>query len=124
MLDFELVSPERSITSEKVEAATLPCMEGELTAMPGHAPFLAALRPGRVTAGDGRWLVSGGFVEITNGAVAVLAEDVAEADGDAGDWLERRIAEAETALETASEDRKPAAALRLNDLRELAGRTG
>ena len=53
--------------------------EGDLTAMPGHAPAIVNLRPGIVTlvTADGaetEFAVTGGFVEINNESVSLLAE--------------------------------------------------
>lgn len=75
MMQFDLVSPERSLASAEVRAVDLPGAEGDLTAMPGHAPVIMTLRPGIVRAeGVGEFVVTSGFVEINAGAVSVLAE--------------------------------------------------
>ena len=50
-------------------AVTIPGMEGDLTAMTGHAPFLTTPRPGFVIVRSGnaetRYFVTGGFAEIS-----------------------------------------------------------
>lgn len=78
-MQFDLVSPERNLLSVPVREVRLPGTEGDLTAMPGHAPAIVNLRPGLVTviAGDGsesEFAVTGGFVEISNDSVTLLAE--------------------------------------------------
>ena len=78
-MQFDLVSPERNLLSVPVREVRLPGTEGDLTAMPGHAPAIVNLRPGLVTviAADGsetEFAVTGGFVEITNDSVSLLAE--------------------------------------------------
>ncbi|MEM6680113.1 MAG: ATP synthase F1 subunit epsilon [Pseudomonadota bacterium] len=127
-MTFELVSPEKKLVSMAVEAVTLPGTEGELTAMPQHAPFLTSLRPGVVTAMVGgathRFVVTGGFVEVTNEEVGLVAEDAAEADAVDRDWLDTRIASAETAVAEAAEERKVREAQRLADLRQLGQELG
>ena len=74
---FDLVSPERRLTSVLATAVVIPGAEGDLTAMAGHAPTITSLRPGvlRVEAeGDtAEYVVTGGFAEIADG-VTVLAE--------------------------------------------------
>ena len=64
-LNFELVSPERKLASTEAEAVTIPGMEGDLTAMANHAPFLTNLRPGYVVVRNGStedgYFVTGGF---------------------------------------------------------------
>lgn len=78
-MQFDLVSPERNLVSVPVREVRLPGFEGELTAMPGHAPAIVNLRPGLVTvvAADGtetEFAVTGGFAEISNESVTLLAE--------------------------------------------------
>jgi len=78
-MQFDLVSPERNLVSVPVREVRLPGAEGDLTAMPGHAPAIVNLRPGLVTvvAGDGsetEFAVTGGFAEINNDSVTLLAE--------------------------------------------------
>jgi len=79
-MQFDLVSPERRLASLQVSAVQIPGADGDLTAMPDHAPTMTSLRPGilRVDAsGDTtQYIVTGGFVEITGAAVSVLAENV------------------------------------------------
>ncbi|MFC3530092.1 F0F1 ATP synthase subunit epsilon [Paracoccus mangrovi] len=78
-MQFDLVSPERNLVSVPVREVRLPGTEGDLTAMPGHAPAIVNLRPGIVTlvTADGaetEFAVTGGFVEINNESVSLLAE--------------------------------------------------
>mgnify|MGYP000207982395 FL=1 len=78
-MQFDLVSPERNLLSVPVREVRLPGTEGDLTAMPGHAPAIVNLRPGIVTlvTADGaetEFAVTGGFVEINNESVSLLAE--------------------------------------------------
>ena len=84
-VQFDLVSPERLLTSVAASEVKIPGAEGDLTAMPDHAPLIATLRPGivRVTARDGdtEYVVTGGFAEISGESISVLAERaVARAD--------------------------------------------
>jgi F-type H+-transporting ATPase subunit epsilon len=78
-MQFDLVSPERSLVSIPVREVRLPGTDGDLTAMPGHAPTIVTLRPGLVTVvgADGAqadFAVTGGFVEISADSVSLLAE--------------------------------------------------
>ncbi len=84
-VQFDLVSPERLLTSVAASEVKIPGAEGDLTAMPDHAPLITTLRPGivRVTARDGdtEYVVTGGFAEISGESISVLAERaVARAD--------------------------------------------
>ena len=82
MMQFDLVSPERMLASAQVRAVDLPASEGDMTAMPDHAPMVVTLRPGILRAegdkGTLEYVVTGGFVEINAGAVSVLAETAYE----------------------------------------------
>lgn len=124
-LTFELVSPARKLASSEAEAVTIPGMEGDLTAMADHAPFLTTLRPGFVVVRNGtaeeKYFVTGGFAEISENTVSVLAEQAVEESTVDGEWLDARISEAETALEGAGEDRKQAARQRLDDFQTIRG---
>ena len=78
-MQFDLVSPERSLVSVAAREVRLPGTDGDLTAMPGHAPTIVTLRPGMVTVIDGagaatEFAVTGGFAEITGTGVSLLAE--------------------------------------------------
>ena len=76
-MQFDLVSPERRLASLEVTAVQIPGADGDLTAMPGHAPVIANLRPGvlKVASPEGNadYVVTGGFAEIGEG-LSVLAE--------------------------------------------------
>ncbi|MBK0326344.1 F0F1 ATP synthase subunit epsilon [Rhodobacteraceae bacterium F11138] len=92
-MQFDLVSPERSLASLQASAVLIPGADGDMTAMPDHAPVITTLRPGvlRVesTNGTSEYVVSGGFTEINGASLSVLAEkaiplnDVTRADIDA-----------------------------------------
>ena len=76
-MQFDLVSPERRLASLEVTAVQIPGADGDLTAMPGHAPVIINLRPGilKVESPSGNidYVVTGGFAEIGEG-LSVLAE--------------------------------------------------
>ena len=77
-MQFDLVSPERSLASLQVREALIPGADGDMTAMPDHAPVITTLRPGvlKVDGPDGasEYVVSGGFAEINGESLSVLAE--------------------------------------------------
>ena len=77
-MQFDLVSPERSLASLAATAVKIPGTEGDLTAMPGHAAVLTSLRPGivRVQSSDGEktFVVTRGFAEISAPSISIIAE--------------------------------------------------
>ncbi len=77
-VQFDLVSPERSLASFQAAQVQIPGADGDMTAMAGHAPTITTLRPGvlRVSGpeGEAEYVVTGGFAEITAEGISVLAE--------------------------------------------------
>ncbi len=124
-LKFELVSPERKLASVEAEAVTIPGMLGDLTAMHNHAPFLTNLRPGYVVVRNGSsedgYFVTGGFAEISNNMVSVLAEEAVEKATVNRAFIEDKIGQAEQTLADATPARKQAAMQKLNDYKALLG---
>jgi F-type H+-transporting ATPase subunit epsilon len=108
-VEFELVSPERLLVSEPVEMVVVPGTEGDFGALPHHAPMLTAVRPGIIDVyQDGmvkdRIFVAGGFAEVTEVRVTVLAEEAIKvADLDPTD-IAARIKAAEQRIEEADGD--------------------
>ncbi|WNG61656.1 F0F1 ATP synthase subunit epsilon [Archangium gephyra] len=80
-LTVEIVTPEKRILSVQADEAIVPGGKGLFGVRPGHTPFLSLMEPGPLTLIDGGrreyYFVAGGFVEVSNDKVLVLA-DVAE----------------------------------------------
>jgi F-type H+-transporting ATPase subunit epsilon len=79
-LHFELVTPEKLVRSDEVHMVVVPGTEGEFGVMAGHAPFMTTLRDGtlkvyRTASGEPETItVSGGFAEVGEKGLTVLAE--------------------------------------------------
>ena len=84
-LTLELATPTRLVVSAEVDEVVAPGREGYFGVLPGHAPLLATLGVGEVTYRIGRdehhVAVSGGFAEVRNDKVIILA-DSAETPAD------------------------------------------
>ncbi|MBC7505521.1 MAG: F0F1 ATP synthase subunit epsilon [Sandarakinorhabdus sp.] len=81
LFPFELVSPERLLSSGKVAMVVVPGTEGDFGVLPGHAPLMSTIRPGAIaiyeTDSDTltrRIFVDGGFAEVSERGLTVLAE--------------------------------------------------
>lgn len=79
-LQFELVAPSRLMLSVEADQVALPGAEGDMGILPGHAPLISALRPGVIEvegaeAEESRFYVPGGFAEMANDRLTVLAEE-------------------------------------------------
>jgi F-type H+-transporting ATPase subunit epsilon len=84
-LTLTVVTPERAVVPGiACDEVTLPGLEGELGILPAHTPLIALLGIGLVTFRDGARKTSvavrGGFAEIANDAVRVLADEAAAKD--------------------------------------------
>jgi F-type H+-transporting ATPase subunit epsilon len=77
-LNLEVVTPERRVLAEAVNSVTVPGRAGEMQILPGHAALIAELKTGVLTYNQGgtssQLHVSGGFVEVSDDRVSVLAE--------------------------------------------------
>ena len=79
-LHFELVTPERLVRSEDVHMVVVPGAEGDFGVLAGHAPVMSTIRDGELavykTAGaePERIAVTGGFAEVNEKGLTVLAE--------------------------------------------------
>ena len=79
-LHFELVTPEKLVRSEEVHMVVVPGTEGDFGVMAGHAPYMSTMRDGELaiyksSAGEPeRIAVSGGFAEVSETGLTVLAE--------------------------------------------------
>jgi F-type H+-transporting ATPase subunit epsilon len=84
-LTRELATPTRLVVSTEVDEVVIPGALGFFGVLPGHAPLLSTLGIGELTYRIGREeyhvAVSGGFAEVRNDKVIVLA-DVAETPAD------------------------------------------
>ncbi len=98
MMQFDLVSPERRVASQKARAVQIPGVEGDLTAMPNHAPLITTLRPGVVhvegESGTEEFVVTGGFAQITGDGISILAEESYHRDEMSQDILDRMVEDA------------------------------
>ncbi len=105
---FELVSPERLLVSREVDSVVVPAAEGDMTAMPNHAPTMSALRAGMVTVETGsdkeQFVVLGGFADVQPDSCTILAETAATPGDFDRDLLTSRIEEAQTRLKETSDD--------------------
>jgi F-type H+-transporting ATPase subunit epsilon len=76
-IQLEIVTPERRLLDEPVDMVTVPGLNGELGILPGHTPLISQLKTGVLTyVQDGKnsqLHVSGGFVEVREDRVSVLA---------------------------------------------------
>jgi F-type H+-transporting ATPase subunit epsilon len=81
-LHFELVTPEKLIRSEDVHMVVVPGADGDFGVLEGHAPMMSTLRDGAISihasagATPEMLTVSGGFAEVSDRGLTILAEAI------------------------------------------------
>lgn len=83
-IKFKIVTPERTVSENEIDQATLPVLDGQVTILPGHRSYIAALKPGEIMIKiDGKetlMATSGGFIEFQNNTLIVLADTAEHAE--------------------------------------------
>lgn len=112
MIQFKIVTPERTVVEEEIYQATLPVEGGDVTVLPNHIPYIGAIKAGEIILrkeanGDETSLAtSGGFVEFHDNTLVILADTAERAE-------EIDLARAEEARKRAEELKQ--AQLHVND---------
>ena len=77
-LTLSIVTPEKLLVSEEVDQVNVPGSEGDMGILYDHTPILTNLRSGQLSyEKDGETIalvVSGGYLEVTDNRVTILAE--------------------------------------------------
>jgi F-type H+-transporting ATPase subunit epsilon len=77
-LTLSIVTPEKQLVSEEVDQVNVPGSEGDMAILYDHTPILTNLRSGQLSyEKDGKTIalvVSGGYLEVTDNRVTILAE--------------------------------------------------
>ncbi len=107
-LHLSVVTPSALVADQDVSYVGAQGMEGDFGVLPGHAALLAALRVGHIFYKDGndtRYIfVSGGFAEVSDDKVIVLAETATRAEDIDKERAEKAKARAEERLKSKNAD--------------------
>jgi F-type H+-transporting ATPase subunit epsilon len=83
-LTLEVATPTRLVVADTVDEVVIPGSQGYFGVLPGHAPLLATLGVGelmyRKGAAQYHLALTGGFAEVRNDKVIVLAENAERPD--------------------------------------------
>ncbi|MEL6520585.1 MAG: F0F1 ATP synthase subunit epsilon [Pseudomonadota bacterium] len=127
-MQFDLVSPERSLASLQAIEVQIPGTDGDMTAMPDHAPMITTLRPGILTVvsekGEDRYAVSGGFAEVTSTGTSVLAEVALHVDDVNAEKVAAMVSDAKAARDADVAENADDHAKRIADLQVMADLLG
>lgn len=122
---LELVTPVRQILSEDVDEVIAPGVEGDLGVLPEHAPLLTALRVGELAyrlRGKLEYvaIVGGGFLEVNNNKVIILADDAELGrDIDLDEAIQRKLKAEEALSKQRKEDEQSFRAVEIELMKEL-----
>lgn len=102
-LHLRIVTPQRLLLDEHVESVTAEGALGQFGVLPQHIAFLTSLEPGilalKMAGGETRRIaVKGGFAEVKDDIVTILADEAVAAGEIDAAGAARAIAEAEKAL--------------------------
>lgn len=122
-MQFDLVSPERKLASGQATSVLIPGADGDLTAMPDHAPLVTTLRPGilivEMDGGRQEFAVTGGFAQVSADGTTVLADEALPKAEMSPDLLAERISSEESRRETVEGPDLDELVKRIADLQQL-----
>jgi F-type H+-transporting ATPase subunit epsilon len=121
---FNLVSPEKLLVDGQVDQVDVPGAEGDFGVLAGHSPFVTTMRPGILTiyreGGALKVAVSGGFAEVSDAGLTVLADVAVPVEDVSRDAFAGFVKDAEDAAAKAPEgSQRDRLALRADQLRQL-----
>jgi F-type H+-transporting ATPase subunit epsilon len=108
-IKFKIATPERIVYEDEIDQITLPTKMGEITILPNHIPLVSSLMPGEILIKKGKaeipLAVSGGFLELANNQLVILAdtaecaEEIDEERAEAGRKRAQKLLEKKQAKE-------------------------
>ena len=105
---LDIVTPERKVLSEDVRFVVVPGAAGELGFLPEHTPLVSALKTGIVRVQqegkEFKIAISGGFVEVKNSRVVILADAAERSEQVDKNRAEAAKARAEQRLASSTSD--------------------
>ncbi|MGY3032583.1 F-type H+-transporting ATPase subunit epsilon [Bradyrhizobium sp. USDA 4354] len=120
---FDLVSPEKLAFSGEVDQVDIPGVEGDFGVLAGHAPVVAAIRPGILTVTTGgrheKIIVLGGLAEVSESGLTVLADVATSLDELDRAQFAETIAEMEEGLKEHEGDELDQAIERLDHFKSI-----
>jgi len=114
-LSFQLVMPEREVLATEADMVVVPGSEGDFGVLHGHAPLISTVRPGVLEViqdnkVERRFIVVGGFAEVTPERCTVLADEATPFEEVTAEQLAERERDAERELVDAATDAEKAKA--------------
>jgi len=77
--ELEVVTPEKKVFTGRVDTVVVPGFLGQFGVLPGHVPYITALRPGPLTfefeGATRRYVLGPGFAEVGESKVLLITDD-------------------------------------------------
>ena len=81
---LDIITAEKIVYSDEVSSVVAPGSAGQLGILPNHAPLLTSLKPGELKVlkegEESNIAVSGGFLEVLQNVVTILADTAERAE--------------------------------------------
>ncbi|TDT70533.1 ATP synthase F1 subcomplex epsilon subunit [Hypnocyclicus thermotrophus] len=107
--NFKIITPLKIVLEKEVERVILRTIEGDMGILPNHAPFVAELAIGEMkiksTSEELKFFVAGGFLEIKDNNVVILADDAMDAKDIDIEQAKKEVEIAKAKLVKLKEDR-------------------
>ena len=121
--NYKLVTPEKIYLEGDAQMVVLPGAEGDLGVLPNHSNIITSLRPGiiKVTNLDQTQslFVEEGFIKFSNNELLVIAVGLDEEAALNNDFINNKIENYSSALETADETQKMKIQKKIDSLKLL-----
>ena len=121
--NYKLVTPEKIYLEGDAQMVVLPGAEGDLGVLPNHSNIITSLRPGiiKVTNSDQTQslFVEEGFIKFSNNELLVIAVGLDEEAALNNDFINDKIENYSSALETADETHKMKIQKKIDSLKLL-----
>ena len=107
--NVKVVNYQEKVLEQEAEFLLVRTTEGEMGILPNHSPFVAGLAIGemkiRLNGKEKSYFVSGGFLEISNNNVTILADEAIASDMIDLERAKKEAAEAKAKLDKLKEDK-------------------
>mgnify|MGYP001404999247 FL=1 len=100
-LNIEIISPEKILLSSKINSATIPSFEGEMTILPDHIALITFLRPGIIKINgdkESQYFVEEGTVEFSKNNLTILSSTILETGSLSKEKIEKMLTESKDLL--------------------------
>jgi ATP synthase, F1 epsilon subunit (delta in mitochondria) len=99
--NIEIISPEKKLLADKINSATIPSFEGEMTILSNHISLITFLRPGIIKINDSQetqYFLEEGTVEFSNNNLTILSSTIIEVSDLSKDKISKMIEDSKNQL--------------------------